>query len=105
MDEVAWYWDNAGKETHPVGGKKGNAYGLYDMSGNVFEWVWDPWDEQAYKRGEASDPIVDASSPDRVNRGGSWGNSARLTRVSRRDWNGASLRFIGHGFRFLRTVP
>ena len=55
--EVAWYEDNSGKKTHPVGQKKPNAFGLYDMHGNVWEWCED---------------LYQAGSPTRVFRGGSW---------------------------------
>ena len=104
MDEVAWYWDNAGKETHPVGEKKANGFGLYDMSGNVWEWGWDSWTRDY--ESSTTDPVyVDVSSPDRVDRGGSWDDVAWFTRVSRRGRYDASRRSDRQGFRFLRTVP
>jgi len=104
IDEIAWYDGNSGDETHRVGEKKANGFGLYDMSGNVFEWVWDPWDEEAYKRGEASNPIVDVSSQSRVGRGGSWDDFARYACVSFRCGSCASYRGV-RGFRIFRTVP
>ena len=109
IDEVAWYDENTGGvfnrgETFPVGEKKGNGFGLYDMSGDVYEWVWD----SSYREyeGSTTDPIfVDASSPGRVNRGGSWGSGALELRVSLRIMSEASYRSYLLGFRFLRTVP
>ena len=103
IDEVAWYTGNSGRKMHSVGEKKANGYGLYDMSGNVWERVWDSW-KRKYES-STSDPVyVDASSSERVYRGGGWGRSARRTRVSGRLWNGASYRYDYRGFRFLRTV-
>ena len=54
VDEVAWYDDNSGSETHPVGLKKPNGFGLYDMSGNVYEWCWDRFG--GYSSGSQTDP-------------------------------------------------
>ena len=102
IDEVAWYSSNSGSKTHPVGQKKANGYGLYDMSGNVHEWVWDSW-KREYDS-STTDPIyIDTSSPKRVSRGGSWGSDAWYARVSLRDGNRASLRYFRQGLRFLRN--
>ena len=116
IDEIAWYggfiykdgkWvntgkGNSGKISHPVGEKKANGYGLYDMSGNVYEWVWDTYSE--YKRCDVTDPYTDKSSPYRIFRGGSWNYVASYTRVSFRHRDFASYRYDDLGFRFLRTV-
>lgn len=105
LDEVGWYYENSDVETHLVGQKKANGFGLYDMSGNVFEWVWDTWREDAYHRGDSVDPILDVLSPERVNRGGSWGDIARLARVSYRSGDNASIRNDYLGFRCIRSSP
>ena len=104
IDEVAWYDNNSGDETHGVGQKKSNGFGLYDMSGNVDEWVWDTWDVDAYQRGDTKDPIVEVSSLYRVRRGGGWSNDARYARVSCRLGGSATFRYYYQGFRILRTV-
>ena len=109
IDEVAWYDDNSNGETHPVGQKKENGYGLYDMSGNVSEWVWDSWlrEYEFWLRQReydftTTDPVyVDMSCDERVYRGGGWCNGAGDTRVSFRIM--ASCRSNDLGFRFLRT--
>ena len=56
LGEYAWHWENSGKKIHPVGLKKPNAYGLYDMHGNVLEWTADWYDDDYYARSPAVDP-------------------------------------------------
>ena len=101
LDEVAWYDDNSGDETHPVG-LKPNGFGLYDMSGNVCEWVWDVKGD--YSSDSQTDPTGLDSGPNRVYRGGSWNKHARHTRVSRRDCTGPDDLDYDLGFRLVRTI-
>ena len=68
-DEVAWTRENSNKQTHPVGQKKPNGFGLYDMSGNVSEWVWDWYDKEYYQRSPSKDPTGPESGTLRVLRG------------------------------------
>lgn len=101
---VAWYEDNSGKRQHPVGGKQANAFGLYDMSGNVWEWVQD-CGHDSY-RGAPSDGSAwtgSCSGDGRGLRGGSWGNRPGDARSANRVGYGASIRFNGFGFRLART--
>jgi len=72
LDEVAWCGMNSNSETHPVGQKKPNAWGLFDMRGNVLEWVEDWYDSGTYARGQRLDPAGPGSGTTRAVRGGSW---------------------------------
>jgi len=103
VDEVAWYDDNSGDETHPVGLKKPNGFGLYDMSGNVWEWVWDWFGD--YSSNNGTDLVGPDSGSRRVSRGGSWRGNARRTRVSRPSSPAPASRDNGLGFRLSRLTP
>jgi len=100
VDEVAWYDGNSGSRTHDVGTKKPNGLGLYDMSGNVWEWCWD-WYE-TYASGAQNNPIGASSGSARVIRGGSWGNSAQGVRSALRYGYAPTNRDSALGFRVLR---
>ena len=101
VDEVAWYSENSGSETHPVGQKKANGYGLYDMSGNVWEWVWDWYGE--YPSGSQTDPLGSPSGSRRVLRGGYWDYDPLSVRVSYRSSGVPAYRINRSGFRLGRS--
>jgi formylglycine-generating enzyme required for sulfatase activity len=90
LDKYAWSRENSGFETHPVGKKLPNEWGLYDMSGNVWERCWDLYD-----------PEYDTAQ--RVLRGGSYGNYGGLCRVASRHGFDADSRYDYLGFRLLRS--
>jgi formylglycine-generating enzyme required for sulfatase activity len=103
-DEVAWYpYDNSGYETHEVGKKAPNGLGLYDMSGNVWEWCWDWYDYYSDKT--QTNPTVPASpvsGAGRVLRGGSWFHSAECLRSVFRNAYDPNNRDHCSGFRLVR---
>jgi formylglycine-generating enzyme required for sulfatase activity len=97
LGEYAWYDKNSADETHPVGQKKPNAWGLYDMHGNVYEWCQDWYGE--YPAGPVTDPRGPSSREGRVLRGGSWYYLARLTRSAGRAHSYPGFRLNHIGFR------
>jgi formylglycine-generating enzyme required for sulfatase activity len=105
LSAAGWYDGNSGQETHPVGMKEPNAYGLYDMHGNVWEWCADAWNENAYKMrvDGVCDPEVTTQSLAgdvlRVVRGGSWYDWARFCRAAYRGRYRPANRGRNRGFR------
>ncbi len=91
LDEIAWYRENAEGRTHPVGEKKPNAFGLYDMLGNVWEWCWDQYDPEVY-------------GPYRVFRGGGWCDAERGCLATNRRRGHPTFRIDDLGFRVARLV-
>jgi formylglycine-generating enzyme required for sulfatase activity len=103
LGDYAWYDKNSGNTTHPVGQKKPNSIGLYDMMGNVWEWCEDWYDSGYYERGEAVDPGGPSSGSGRVLRGGSWGSFYGHCRTSYRGDLTPDYRDYRLGFRLART--
>jgi len=106
----AWYKANAGGRTHAVAGRKPNAWGLYDMHGNVAEWCQDFYDEAYYASAPAADRRGPASGEDRVLRGGSWRSAADACRSAARSseepaFVDACFGSEAYGFRCVRRAP
>jgi formylglycine-generating enzyme required for sulfatase activity len=101
VDSVAWYDGNSGNRTHPVGTKQPNSLGLYDMSGNVWEWCWDRYGSN-YSGGSQTDPTGASVGSARVLRGGSWNYTAAYVRSACRNRNNPPFRTDSLGFRLVR---
>jgi len=99
IDEVAWYSQNSGGKTQEVRQKSANGFGLYDMLGNVWEWVNDWYDENYYKNSLSQDPAGPTSGTLRIRRGGSWYLYSRFVRVSVRFGGLPGGRYYYIGFR------
>ena len=97
IEDVAWYAQNAFSKTHKVGHKTPNELGIYDMSGNVWEWCYDIYGD--YRSNDNKDPKGAKSGTKRINRGGSWRNNSTSCRVSDRSYDSADFRYISLGFR------
>ena len=104
VDEVAWYSNNSDRKTHSVGRKKPNELGLYDMSGNVWEWCQDYFDKNYYSISILNNPEGPSTGEDRVIRGGRWGNNDIYVRVANRDYCDPDGRDFGIGFRLVRDL-
>lgn len=91
LDEIAWYRGNSGGQVHDVATKQPNAWGLYDMIGNVWEWCWDLYDPKVY-------------GPYRVFRGGGWSDQPRACRASCRRKSHPTFRIDDLGFRIAQSL-
>ena len=99
--DVAWYGVNSGSKTHQVGLKAANSLGLYDMSGNVYEWCWDLYG--GYTSVTQTNPAGPASGSYRVRRGGCWCSDVASERCASRGSNSPDYRNSYSGFRVVRS--
>jgi formylglycine-generating enzyme required for sulfatase activity len=110
LGDFAWFADNAGKKTHPVGRKKPNPWGLFDMHGNVAEWCQDVYDPNYYKSSPEKAPRGPEEGNEYVLRGGSWKSPADALRSTYRigesaGFSDACLARDAIGFRCVRRTP
>jgi formylglycine-generating enzyme required for sulfatase activity len=102
--DLAWYSANSGMISKPVGQKIPNALGIYDMSGNVYEWCLDTYSESAYKKHEQNNPVITGEGVKRVIRGGSWSNSPHELRCAYRASVNQEIKVNYIGFRIVMTA-
>jgi formylglycine-generating enzyme required for sulfatase activity len=104
LDDFAWYSKNSNRATHPVGEKMPNGLGLYDMSGNVYEWCEDIYFKNAYIKHNKKNPVyLESNSGSRVLRGGAWNGDAGYCRAAGRRWGVPSRRNSVIGFRLVSS--
>ena len=103
VGNIAWYDPNSNSQTHPVGGKASNGFGLHDMSGNVWEWVQDWYSSTYYATSPSTNPLGPSAGTYRVMRGGAWSYGADGVRSSMRGGSIPSYGSYSHGFRVARN--
>jgi len=104
LGKYAWFEQNAEQQTHPVGMLAPNAWGLYDMHGNVSEWIQDRYDKQYYLNSPAQDPLGPETGHKRVVRGGSWINQAYSCRSAARGYYSPDYTDSDFGFRIVKSI-
>jgi len=104
LRQYAWYRNNSGGKTHPVGQLNPNAWGLYDMHGNVHEWCQDWFDRKYYSQSPSNDPLGPSTGLAKALRGGDWGSEGWYCRCASRSLSSLDRRSDRLGFRLTRMV-
>ncbi|MCF8104719.1 MAG: SUMF1/EgtB/PvdO family nonheme iron enzyme [Desulfohalobiaceae bacterium] len=104
ISALGWYTGNSRGSTHPVGKKQANPLGLYDMSGNVWEWCLDAYQPNEYKKGEPDNPVSADKPLFRVRRGGDWTSEKHKLRTLYRGRYPPDLQFESNGLRVVLEV-
>jgi formylglycine-generating enzyme required for sulfatase activity len=103
LDACVWYGGNSSNQTHPVGQKRPNGFGLFDMHGNVYEWCWDGYKANYYRESPDADPSGPSGAAVHVLRGGAWADEPRICRAAKRGWGTPLYHISGLGFRLARA--
>ena len=103
-EDVAWTAENSASGPQPVAGLAPNGFGLYDMSGNVWEWVQDCWNDSYRGAPTNGSAWTGGNCGKRVLRGGSWNNVPAFLRSANRNGNTASNRYSNYGFRLVQDL-
>jgi formylglycine-generating enzyme required for sulfatase activity len=101
LAQYAWYGGHSENRTHPVGGKKPNAWGLFDMNGNVWQWTFDTYAADYYGKSPKLDPPGPSTAGNRVFRGGAWNDELSFCRAARRYSAAPSIRTTHLGIRII----
>ena len=104
LGQHAWYYENSSRKTNPVATKQSNAFGLFDMQGNVVEWMQDCWNTNYIGAPTDGSAWTAGNCSQRVQRGGSWTNNSAFTRVTNRSWFDMASRFDTSGFRVAQSL-